>query len=49
MIRSAAGLGKPKPRYAVIPQRFKNWILPILLPARRVDAQLSKILGLIKP
>jgi hypothetical protein len=30
---------KPKARYAVIPQGFKNWILPRLLPVRMVDAQ----------
>jgi len=40
---------KPKARYAVVPQRFKNWTLPRLLPTRMVDAQLAKLLGITKP
>jgi hypothetical protein len=39
---------KPKARYAVVPQRFKNWTLPRLLPVRMLDAQLAKLLGLTK-
>jgi NAD(P)-dependent dehydrogenase (short-subunit alcohol dehydrogenase family) len=39
---------KPKARYAVVPQRFKNWTLPRFLPARTLDAQLAKMLGLTK-
>ena len=39
---------KPKARYAVVPQRFKNWTRPRLLPARMLDAQLAKLLGLTK-
>jgi NAD(P)-dependent dehydrogenase (short-subunit alcohol dehydrogenase family) len=39
---------KPKARYAVIPQRFKNWTLPRLLPTRMLDAFLAKQLGLMK-
>jgi hypothetical protein len=39
---------KPKARYAVIPQCFKNWTLPKLLPARMLDARLAKLLGLTK-
>jgi short-subunit dehydrogenase len=38
----------PKARYAVIPQRFKNWTLPRLLPTRMLDAVLAKQLGLKK-
>ena len=30
-------------------QPCKNWILPRLLPARMLDAQLAKLLGLTKP
>jgi hypothetical protein len=48
-VHVALSSAKPKVRYAVIPQRFKNWILPRLLPARMVDAQLAKMLGLTKP
>jgi len=40
---------KPKARYAVVPQRFKNWTLPRLLPVRMVDAFFAKQLGLTKP
>jgi NAD(P)-dependent dehydrogenase (short-subunit alcohol dehydrogenase family) len=39
---------KPKTRYAVVPQRFKNWTLPRLLPTRMLDAGLAKQLGLKK-
>jgi NAD(P)-dependent dehydrogenase (short-subunit alcohol dehydrogenase family) len=40
---------KPKARYAVVKQRFKNWTLPRLLPARMLDAILAKQLGFIMP
>ncbi len=40
---------KPKARYAVIPQRFKNWTLPRLLPTRMLDAELAKQMGFKKP
>lgn len=36
----------PKTRYAVIPDHFKNWTLPLLLPARLVDWLISKQYGL---
>ena len=39
---------KPKIRYAVVPQRFKNWTLPRLLPTRRLDAAIAKQMGFIK-
>jgi hypothetical protein len=45
-VHVALSTAKPKARYAVIPQRFKNWTLPRLLPARRLDAALAKALGL---
>ena len=44
----ALSKAKPKARYAVVPQRFKNWTLPRLLPVRMLDAQLAKLLGLTK-
>jgi len=47
--RVALTTPKPKARYAVVPQRFKNWTLPRLLPVRMLDAQLAKLLGLTKP
>jgi hypothetical protein len=48
-VHLALTTARPKARYAVIPQRFKNWTLPRLLPTRMVDAQLAKMLGLTKP
>jgi hypothetical protein len=39
---------KPKTRYAVVPQRLKNWTMPRLLPVRMLDAHLAKLLGLRK-
>jgi len=47
-VHVALSTAKPKARYAVVPQRFKNWALPRLLPARMLDAQLAKLLGLTK-
>jgi hypothetical protein len=37
---------RPKTSYAVIPQRFKNWTLPLLLPKRMVDKLIGTQLGL---
>jgi NAD(P)-dependent dehydrogenase (short-subunit alcohol dehydrogenase family) len=48
-VHVALSTAKPKARYAVVPQRFKNWTLPRLLPVRILDAQLAKLLGLTKP
>jgi hypothetical protein len=45
----ALSTAKPRARYAVIPNRFKNWTLPRLLPARMLDGVLAKQLGLKKP
>src|ERR1700678_2583392 len=45
-VQVALTTAKPKARYAIIPQRFKNWTLPRLLPARMLDAALAKQLGL---
>ena len=47
-VHVALTTAKPKARYAVVPQRFKNWTLPRLLPVRMLDAQLAKLLGLTK-
>lgn len=37
---------KPRFRYAIVPQRFMNWSLPRMLPARKVDEIVAKRLGL---
>ena len=47
-VHLALSTAKPKARYAVIKQRFKNWTLPRLLPARILDAVVAKQLGFIK-
>jgi len=47
-VHLALSAAKPNTRYAVVPQRFKNWILPRLLPTRWLDAYLAKQMGLIK-
>ena len=36
----------PRFRYAIVPQRFMNWSLPRMLPARKVDEIVTKRLGL---
>jgi NAD(P)-dependent dehydrogenase (short-subunit alcohol dehydrogenase family) len=48
-VHLALSAAKPKARYAVIKQRFKNWTLPRLLPARMLDAVIAKQLGFAKP
>ena len=44
-VYTALTTAKPKVRYAIVPQAFKNWILPRLLPTRMLDAALAKQLG----
>lgn len=36
----------PRVRYAVVPQRLRNWVLPRLLPRRWVDRIIARGLGL---
>lgn len=48
-VHVALSTAKPKARYAVVPQRLKNWTLPRLLPVRMLDATLVKAFGLRKP
>jgi short-subunit dehydrogenase len=45
----ALSTAKPKARYAVIPQRFKNWTLLRLLPVRMFDNFIAKQMKLTKP
>lgn len=47
-VYKALTVKRPKARYAVVPQRFKNWTLPRALPTRWLDALISKQLGLHK-
>jgi len=37
---------RPRVRYAVVPHPLRNWIIPQLLPRRRIDALIAKNLGL---
>jgi NAD(P)-dependent dehydrogenase (short-subunit alcohol dehydrogenase family) len=48
-VHLALSTAKPKARYAVIKQRFKNWTLPRLLSARMLDSVVAKQLGFIEP
>ncbi len=48
-VHLALSTAKPKARYAVIPQRFKNWTLLRLLPVRMFDNFIAKQMGLRKP
>lgn len=38
----------PKARYALVPQRFKNWTLMKIIPPRVLDRLVGKKLGLLK-
>src|ERR1700692_1823311 len=48
-VHVALTTAKPKARYAVVPQRFKNWTLLRLLPVRMFDNFIAKQMGLKKP
>jgi NAD(P)-dependent dehydrogenase (short-subunit alcohol dehydrogenase family) len=47
-IYQALTASKPKTRYAIVPQPFKNWTMPRILPKRFLDRFLAKQLGLQK-
>ena len=47
VVLTALTARKPKARYAVVPQRFKNWTLPNLLPRRVLDRLIGKQAGLL--
>lgn len=47
-IAQALTARSPRVRYAVVPQRFRNWIIPGLLPRRLVDTVLARSLGLTR-
>jgi NAD(P)-dependent dehydrogenase (short-subunit alcohol dehydrogenase family) len=48
MIFTALTARSPRVRYAVVPQLFRNWIIPRVLPRRLVDAALARSLGLTR-
>jgi NAD(P)-dependent dehydrogenase (short-subunit alcohol dehydrogenase family) len=47
VVYTALTARRPKLRYAVVPQPFKNWILPRLLPKRALDRAIGKQSGLL--
>jgi hypothetical protein len=47
VVHRALTTRKPRTRYAVVPQRFRNWTLPSLLPHRVLDRLIAKQLGLV--
>lgn len=46
VVFKALTAAKPRVRYAVVPQKFKNWTLPNLLPSRVVDKLVAAQVGL---
>lgn len=44
-VHVALTAAKPKVRYAIVRQSFKNWTLPRLLPSRMIDSAFSRQLG----
>ncbi len=46
VVYTALTTRKPQVRYAVVPQRFKNWTIPKLLPKRFLDRLIGKQMGL---
>ena len=47
-VLTALTAAHPKVRYAVVPQRFKNWTLPMSLPKRMLDRLVGKQIGLLR-
>ncbi len=47
IVYEALTANKPAVRYDVIPQKFKNWTIPSLLPKRLLDRLIAKQLGLL--
>lgn len=46
VVFKALTTARPKVRYAVVPQKFKNWTLPNLLPSRVMDKLITTQIGL---
>ena len=47
-VYKALTVSKPHVRYAVVPQRLKNWTLPRALPKRMLDRMIGKQSGLLR-
>lgn len=48
VVWKALTVKNPRVRYAVVPQRFLNWTLPMALPRRFVDKLIGRRLGLLR-
>ncbi len=48
VVRTALTTAKPRARYAPVPGKLLNWILPTTLPRRVVDRLIGRQLGLMK-
>jgi hypothetical protein len=49
VVHTALTARRPKLRYAVVPQPFKNWILPRIMPKRVLDRAIGMQSGLLPP
>jgi NAD(P)-dependent dehydrogenase (short-subunit alcohol dehydrogenase family) len=47
-VYKALTVRKPRVRYAVVPQKLKNWTLPRALPTRTLDRMIGKQSGLLR-
>ena len=47
-VYKALTVRKPRVRYAVVPERLKNWTLPRALPTRTLDRMIGKQSGLLR-
>ena len=45
LVRDVLTALRPKPRYAILKNKFLMWTLPSLLPRRAVDAMVAKRFG----
>jgi NAD(P)-dependent dehydrogenase (short-subunit alcohol dehydrogenase family) len=48
VIYTALATPKPKTRYAVVPHKFRGWVLPRITPPRLTDRYIGKLLGLTR-
>jgi NAD(P)-dependent dehydrogenase (short-subunit alcohol dehydrogenase family) len=48
VIHHVLTVSEPKVRYTVVPNRLKDWTIPMLLPKRLLDRIMAKQLGMVK-
>lgn len=49
LIHKALTTQKPKTRYAIVPNWLMDWVIPRLMPARKMDELIGKQTGLLPP